>query len=125
MKEIPLEVYYSIGCIYSSRELWLNLPTTVYQFDELLIHHQCLRNGQRKWAVMSEPFLHLFYHNQRIANRALLLPIAERLADFFDDEKMKMIAKGTLEDRLILLEELSKGNFKILTAIVKALQECE
>ncbi len=42
VKEVDLDIHYSIGCMYSHRSLWTNLQVTKESnFDELLIHQYC------------------------------------------------------------------------------------
>lgn len=56
------------------------------KLDERIIHYYCLENNKQKWAVMSQPFLHLFYNNHRIINSDLITPICKSLSDYFKDD---------------------------------------
>jgi hypothetical protein len=90
---IPDNTHYSIGCIYFEKALWLSIDLKNYKskFDELLIQVKSREEGREKWAVMSEPMIHLFYRTQRIANRDIVAPIAQSLAAHFGDERFRKI----------------------------------
>jgi len=110
VKEIPLDIHYSIGCIYSSKDLWLKLNPAENTFDELLIHNVCQRESLTKWAVMSEPMIHLFYFSQRLVNHDQLDDISNSLAIFFNDDRFKMIERRNIEDLVAQLQEDSTKN---------------
>lgn len=88
LKQIPLETYYSIGCILFKKDFWNDLNEVDYttEIDEMIIHRKCLKNKWQKWAVMNEPFIHLFYSNHKIINLDILKPISHALANHFNDE---------------------------------------
>lgn len=105
IKEVDLDTHYSIGCIYSARELWEEIKPHNSNFDELLIHRYCLKHGLRKFALMSQPFVHLYYFTQRLANSYLIPGFMDSFASYFNDPSFKEIKNITLEDRLIDLDE--------------------
>ncbi len=87
-KLIPSKTYYSIGCIFAEKSFWMSLDSERYasKLDERIIHQYCLENNKQKWAVMSQPFVHLFYNNHRIINSDLITPICKSLSDYFKDD---------------------------------------
>ena len=109
LKEIPQETYYSVGCIFVGKSLWLDQSISKEQpnsaWEESFLHNKCIKNDLTKWAVMSEPIVHLNYYVQRFPNRDLLPLIAESLGRHFNDQSFNDIRWITLEDRLIHLEE--------------------
>lgn len=108
IKEIPLDIHYSIGCIYSSKDLWLRLNSADSKFDELLIHKICQKELLTKWAVMDEPMIHLFYYTQRIENNDLLDGIGKSLAQHFQDDRFLNIEYSTWEEKVAQQEESLK-----------------
>lgn len=78
---------FSIGCIYSSRELWTSIDPQVNSSDEYLINKYCFDNALDKWAVMSEPIIHLHYYTHRASNRDIVGLVANELAGLFNDEE--------------------------------------
>lgn len=94
-QQIPDAAHYSIGCIYFDREYWLSINTKKYNstFDELLLHLDCRQNGLEKWAVMSEPMIHLFYRTQRHANHDLIDLLLPQLSNHFRDDDFKTIER--------------------------------
>ncbi len=88
VKQIAADTYYSIGCILSEKKFWLALDAEAYssKIDEKIIHNHCLETGKQKWAVMSEPIVHLFYNNHRLVNSDLLLPVCSSLSKHFKDD---------------------------------------
>lgn len=87
--EVDINTHYSIGCIFIRKELWLSFPSLGLEskFDEYLIHEYCKKFNLKKFAVMNEPMGHLFYYNQRIANRLILPDIKKSLANYWNDKK--------------------------------------
>jgi hypothetical protein len=87
LKQVPADTHYSIGCIFFEKALWLSLDPKKYKsiVDEELLHIVCKETGKEKWAVMSEPMIHLFYRTQRLANAALIKPLIRELATHFND----------------------------------------
>jgi hypothetical protein len=106
-KEISVNTNYSIGCIYFEKSFWLTLEPDKYgsYLDEKLIHHATLEQGKTKWAVMNEPFIHLFYFNQRLANRDILEPLKTSLKNHFGDPSFEYVRKASVEELLISLNE--------------------
>lgn len=104
LKQIPLETYYSIGCILFKKEFWTKLSETEYstEIDERIIHRKCLENKWQKWAVMNEPFIHLFYNNHKIINLDILEPISHALANYFNNE-------GFIQDRVLIEKQFSSA----------------
>lgn len=107
IKEVPLDVHYSIGCIFFKKSLWKALEKRAghSKFDELLLHQECMDNKLTKWAVMNQPMVHLFYFLQRGANKGLVAPAAEAFASFFKDESFTAIRYVDPEERAIMLSE--------------------
>ncbi|HXH99817.1 MAG TPA: hypothetical protein VNI52_06090 [Sphingobacteriaceae bacterium] len=105
VEEIAITTHYSIGCMYSHKDLWLNLVPEGDNFDELLIHQYCLKNNLKKFAAMYQPFLHLFYFKQRLANAYLFPGFMENLARHFNDPTFQNIIRINNEDRLADIEE--------------------
>jgi hypothetical protein len=123
-KLIPADVNYSIGCIFFKKQFWLDLDNEKYNsiFDEEIIHLTCQNDQKFKWAVMSEPILHLFYYNQRIANRDILESIIAALEIYFKDSTFKQIKRmNTAELLLNLNEELKSLNEEFIT-LLKAVE---
>jgi hypothetical protein len=91
IEEIGLNSYYSIGCIFFRKSLWLSLPLlgSESRFDELLIHEYCHKFGLRKFALMNEPMGHLFYYTQRIPNRLMLPKIKASLAGYWNNPRFR------------------------------------
>ncbi len=103
-KLIPSETYYSIGCIFAEKSFWMALDEERYasRLDEKIIHKYCYENNKQKWAVMNQPFLHLFYNNHRIINADLITPICKSLSEYFNDENF-------IEDRIQLKEQFENA----------------
>ena len=103
---IDNECHYSIGCIFFSKDDWGRLDpiSENTSFDELLIHKYCIRYNKTKWAILSEPMIHLFYQNQRIPNRNILIQIEKSLRDYFNDPGFE-IQKYTLEENMVVIME--------------------
>ncbi len=109
VKEVDLDIHYSIGCMYSHKSLWTDLKITDSKnFDELLIHEYCQTNKLRKFAVMSQPMLHLYYNNQRLINAYLLPQFITHLSAYFKDESIKDIKLATIQDQSFELEDQLK-----------------
>ncbi|HTF28189.1 MAG TPA: hypothetical protein VK625_05050 [Flavitalea sp.] len=109
IKEVELDVHYSIGCMYSHKSLWTDLEVTkATDFDELIIHRYCLANKLRKFAVMSQPMLHLYYNNQRLINAYLLPQFIKHLSAYFKDESIKDLEFATVQDQAYELEDQLK-----------------
>ncbi len=109
VKEVELDVHYSIGCTYSHKSLWTDLKATRSKnFDELLIHEYCLANNLKKFAVMSQPMLHLYYNNQRLINAYLLPQFITHLSTYFKDESIKDVKLATIQDQSFELEDQLK-----------------
>lgn len=104
VKEVPLETYYSIGCILCKKQFWLDLNEVDYssEIDERIVHRKCLENKWQKWAVMNEPVIHLFYNNHKIINLDILEPISQALANHFNDE-------GFIKDRITVEKQFSSS----------------
>lgn len=85
---INSNIAYSIGCIYSSKELWMSINPEESSSDEYLINKYCFDNALDKWAVMSEPIIHLYYYTHRTTNYDLSELVANELADLFNDTKI-------------------------------------
>ena len=107
LKEIPQETYYSIGCVFLKKSLWIDLdmPKDQSVFDEAFLYRQCTENNLTKWAVMNESMIHINYSMQRFPNRDLLPIIVESLSHHFNDQSFNNIRWLQLEDRLINMEE--------------------
>jgi hypothetical protein len=84
---IGANVAFSIGCIYSSKELWMSLDPEENSSDEYLINKYCFENVLDKWAVMSEPIIHLYYYTHRTSNRDISGSVASELAMLFNDKE--------------------------------------
>ncbi|HRE51956.1 MAG TPA: hypothetical protein PK339_11070 [Flavitalea sp.] len=109
IKEVDLDIHYSIGCMYSHKDLWEEVKVTkASNFDELLIHEYCQANKLRKFAVMSQPMLHLYYFNQRLINAYLLPEFIKHLSVFFKDESILDVKLATAEDRAYEVEDQLK-----------------
>ncbi len=107
-KEIPGGCHYSIGCIFFEKSLWMQLDKMeedYFGFDELAIHNYCLQSGLSKWAVMSEPMIHIFYYTQRFPNKDILLPLSQKLGRFFNDNSFDNIRWLQPDERIISFEE--------------------
>ena len=84
---IDANVAFSIGCIYSSRELWTSIDPQESSSDEYLINKYCFDHALDKWAVMSEPIIHLHYYTHRASNRDIVGLVANELAGLFNDKE--------------------------------------
>ena len=106
---IDNECHYSIGCIFFSKDDWGRLESLSENttFDELLIHKYCIKYNKTKWAILSEPMIHVFYHNQRIPNRNILIQIEKSLRDYFNDPNFEIQKYTTDENFLVLIEKLN------------------
>lgn len=108
LKEIPEDIHYSIGCIFFEKSFWLQLQSPNNKeiaIDELMLHKLCIESRLKKWALMNEPIIHLFYYTQRLSNKDILPSIAKSLSIYFQDSAFNNIRQMTLEDRFIILEE--------------------
>lgn len=110
LKQIPFDVHYSIGCIYFERDYWLSLDWKFYhtRFDEGIVHLNTRDNQLEKWAVMSEPMIHLFYSNQRIVNHDLVESFTKSLADFYQDPAFTQIERIKTIDYAMVNDEMMK-----------------
>lgn len=115
IKKIPLDVMYSIGCIFFKKEHWLKIktagnPTTLS--DESLLHNYCLEESITKWAVMNEPIVHLYYYTQRFPNYDILPQVAVSMKQFFGDESFNKLRWLLPEERMMMvLEKMQGSNF--------------
>jgi hypothetical protein len=115
---IPPETGYSIGCLFFEKQFWLDLDPAKYNsiIDEEIIHFTCADNGKGKWVVMNQPIIHLFYFNQRLANRDILDPIINALCSHFNSGVFKSITRiGTDELILNLSESVKALNNDLMT----------
>lgn len=105
--EIPPETSYSIGCLFFEKKFWLDLDHVQYNsiLDEEIIHLTCQNEKKGKWAFMNEPIIHLFYFNQRLANRDILEFIIDSLSAHFNDSSFKSIARISTDELIINLNE--------------------
>jgi hypothetical protein len=92
-KQVPANLLYSIGCIYFEKNFWLSLDPKKYKtvVDEDLLHEYCKHLKKEKWAVMSEPMIHLFYRTQRKPNADITRHLLPVLAEHFNDEAFNLI----------------------------------
>ncbi|RFM34938.1 hypothetical protein [Chitinophaga silvisoli] len=90
VKEIPLSVYYSIGCMLFEKEFWLSFVPEDFNSttDEMIVFLKCRDEHYHKWAVMNQPMIHLFYTRHRLINQDLLDDINASLASHFQDPAM-------------------------------------
>lgn len=90
LKEIPLSVYYSIGCMLFEKDFWLSFVPEDFNSttDEMIVFLKCRDQQYHKWAVMSQPMIHLFYTRHRLINHDLLDDINASLAAHFHDATM-------------------------------------
>lgn len=112
-KEIDLDLHYSIGCTYSKKDIWLNIVNKKTSFDELLIHEYCRDNKLRKFALLHQPLLHLYYHVQRISNAYLVPDFIKSFSAFFHDSSFEAISQITVEDRIVDMDERTQGMKKL------------
>lgn len=108
VKEIPENIHYSIGCIFFEKTFWQQpeIPKEKEEaFDELMLHQLCIKEKFKKWALMNEPIIHLFYYTQRLPNKDILSLISKSLSIYFQDLTFEEIHMTNLEDRFIILEE--------------------
>jgi hypothetical protein len=119
IKEIPQETYYSIGCVFFKKQLWYDLEPARYKtsFDEMLIHETCREKNLKKYAVLSEPMIHLFYNKQRQSNRELINLIATGLGKYFNDERFNTLKKMNTEDLGLMMAEKVNTLQNEITAI--------
>jgi len=105
--QIDNDIHYSIGCIYFSKDDWLQLDYKEENctFDELLLHRYCIKHSKTKWAVLSQPMVHIFYYNQRLSNRDILPAIERSIKSYFTDSWFE-VAKYNVEERIIGLVEM-------------------
>lgn len=97
-KAVPLDIHYSIGCMLSTKKLWLDLDPNIINFDEKAIHDLCQKNDLLKLAVTDQPIIHLFYFCQRVANRDLIDEVSKTLGSFFNDGRFLTLVRKSLED---------------------------
>ena len=117
---IPSDVHFSIGCIYFSKNDWLKLEPSIEKtnFDELLIHKYCIKYQKSKWSVLSQPMIHLFYHNQRIPNRVILPEIEKNIRNYFNDPAIK-IKSHSIDEKLQLVTSMIYEMKSILDFLIK------
>jgi hypothetical protein len=110
IKEIPPNTSYSIGCIFFERQFWLDLNHENYgsMLDEEMINLKCQIEGKAKWALMDQPIIHLFYFNQRLANRDILDDILNSLGSYFNDNSFGSIRRIELHELIINFNEQFK-----------------
>jgi len=122
-KQIARDTGYSIGCIFFEKAFWLRLDHEKFNsiLDEEIIHYTCQVEGRTRWAVMDQPMLHLFYFNQRLANRDIIDPVAASLSAYFNDESFKTISRITLEELSINLKEEVKSLHDDLWSFLRSL----
>ncbi|HEU4554487.1 MAG TPA: hypothetical protein VFS25_16695 [Chitinophaga sp.] len=122
-RQIARNTGYSIGCIFFERKFWLGLNHEQFNsiLDEEIIHQTCQAEGRARWAVMDQPMLHLFYFNQRLANRDIIDPVAASLSGYFNDESFKAISRITMEELTINLKEEFKTLHDDLWAFLRSL----
>lgn len=118
IKEVGLDLHYSIGCMFFRKELWtsLHLLESDSNFDELLIHEYCQKNRLRKFAVMNEPMGHLFFYVQRLPNRLMMPQIKESLAAYWQDDRFAYDFKfdATTTHELVLEGYMTETADKLL-----------
>lgn len=71
------KIRYSINCMFCKKSYWLNLSQDNEYSDEEKIFLYNLQNDMKVVVCLSVPFVHLFYHTQRIENKDLIKPIRE------------------------------------------------
>jgi len=105
--EIPEKTLYSIGCIFFEKNFWLELDHEKEKtsLDEELLHRKCEKERRLKLAVMNQPMIHLFYFNQRIANRDILDGITSSLKAYYSDNAFESIQKIRIDELIINLNE--------------------
>lgn len=106
-REIGADTYFSIGCVYLHKSLWLEMNQPQYRstFDEVLLHEHCRRLGLQKWALMDEPMIHLYFRSHRRVNAALIEKLLPVLARHFNDESFHELPRLTREDLLLQITE--------------------
>lgn len=107
-KQISADTYYSIGSVYFEKDFWLSMDPKKYRsiVDELLMHEYCKALGKEKWAVMSEPMIHLFYRTQRQVNAPLFQQLLPELARHFNDRLFTTIQPMNHEDMQLIEDVL-------------------
>lgn len=119
IKEIPQDTYYSIGCLFFKKQFWNELDPAHYKtsFDEMLIHETCRNRRLKKYAVMNEPIIHLFYNTQRQSNKELIHLISKELGKYFNDERFNKFKKMDAEDVSLMITEKVKNLQAEITTI--------
>lgn len=126
LKEISPDTGYSIGCMFFEKKFWIDLDHNSYNsiLDEEIIHLTCQNKGLAKWVIMKEPMIHLFYFNQRLANRDILDDIINSLSSYFKDESFRSIKRIGLNELMINMSEEFKGlNSDVITFLNSLVDE--
>ena len=121
--QIPRNTGYSIGCIFFEKQFWLNLDHEKFNsvFDEEIIHYTCQIEERTRWVIMDQPMIHLFYFNQRLANRDIIDDIIQSLSRYFKDETFQSVSRIGLEELTLNLKEDFKALHDDLWAFLKSL----
>jgi hypothetical protein len=109
-KGVPPGDRYSIGCLFMRKQRWLELEKiggSKIIVDEQLLHMHTMQSGEAIICDRSVPLVHLFFNNQRIANKALLPKAYSCYKEFLGTE-FQVIIEVTDESQISMLEERLK-----------------